>query len=721
MADGGAVPPDGGRRAGEPAGAAPAPGRRGRAVGASTCEKVLLPGVPACGWSTATALPRTRRSPAVTGCEGPRRFAGPVPIGRPIANTRAVRARRRGSSRCRWEPWASCTSAATGWRAATSDRPELTAERFVPDPLADLGESRGRGSTAPATWRGVCRTAAGVPRPRRPAGQDPRLPHRAGGDRGGARAPTRRCARRRSWRARTCRASKRLVAYVVPRRGSPARAARPSRARGCPTTWCRRPSSCCRRCRWTPNGKVDRRALPAPERRRHGRAVDGAAHPGRGAAGRDLVGGAAGRAGRRPRRLLRPRRALAAGHAGGLAVARDLRRRAAAAPAVRGADGRRAGAAGARRRSAPERARPRRRSSPVPRLAAARSPSPRSGSGSSIGWSRAAAAYNVPLALRLRGRLDAAALGAALGEIVRAPRGAAHQLPRRGPRGSLQVIAPPPPAVAAGRRSGGAARRRGRGAPARPARRRRRPFDLSAGSAAALPRCCGWAARTHIAAADDAPHRLRRLVAGGLAAGAVGALRGVLGRPAVAAAGAADPVRRLRDLAARVAARGDAGDASSPSGASASPERRRCSSCRSTGRGRRCRPRAARGCRCAWTRRTGGGSAPLSAGGGARPCSWCCSPPSRPCSPATTASDDVAGRHADRQPQPRRDRGADRLLRQHPGAARPTWRASRASPTLLGGCGRRPSAPTRTRTCRSRSWSRSCGRSGHRRTRRCSR
>ncbi len=37
-------------------------------------------------------------------------------------------------------PWgcpASCTSAAPGWRAATADRPELTAERFVADPFAD--------------------------------------------------------------------------------------------------------------------------------------------------------------------------------------------------------------------------------------------------------------------------------------------------------------------------------------------------------------------------------------------------------------------------------------------------------------------------------------------------------------------------------------------------------------------------------------------------------
>ncbi len=41
------------------------------------------------------------------------------------------------------------------------------------------------------------------------------------------------------------------------------------------------------------------------------------------------------------------------------------------------------------------------------------------------------------------------------------------------------------------------------------------------------------------------------------------------------------------------------------------------------------------------------------------------------------------GRHAGRQPRPRRDRGADRLLRQHAGAARATWPATRPSRELL--------------------------------------
>ena len=46
----------------------------------------------------------------------------------------------------------------------------------------------------------------GVPGPRRLPGQGARLPHRAGGDRGGAAAPSRGARRRWCWRARTCRA-----------------------------------------------------------------------------------------------------------------------------------------------------------------------------------------------------------------------------------------------------------------------------------------------------------------------------------------------------------------------------------------------------------------------------------------------------------------------------------------------------------------------------------
>ena len=57
-------------------------------------------------------------------------------------------------------------------------------------------------------------------------------------------------------------------------------------------------------------------------------------------------------------------------------------------------------------------------------------------------------------------------------------------------------------------------------------------------------------------------------------------------------------------------------------------------------------------------------------------------------------------------------RGADRLLRQHAGAARRPRRRPDVRASCSAGCGRRRSAPTPTRTCRSSGWSRSCSRSG---------
>ena len=75
--------------------------------------------------------------------------------------------------RCRPGCPASCTSAGAGWPAATSDRPELTAERFVADPFGAAGRA-----DVPHRRPGAagCRRPAGVPRPRRRPGEDPRLP-----------------------------------------------------------------------------------------------------------------------------------------------------------------------------------------------------------------------------------------------------------------------------------------------------------------------------------------------------------------------------------------------------------------------------------------------------------------------------------------------------------------------------------------------------------------
>ncbi len=167
---------------------------------------------------------------------------------------------------------------------------------------------------------------------------------------------------------------------------------------------------------------------------------------------------------------------------------------------------------------------------------------------------------------------------------------------------------------------------------------------------------------------DHAPHRLRRLVHDRLPARDLGGLQRVLRRPALAAAGAADPVPRLRRLAAaaperrgsrrrallvaRAAGRRAGARAAHRPAAAARPEPSRrgvAADARSRGHGPPAR-----------ARQPAGGDAvhgPAGSLAGAAP------PLQRP---GRFRGGDPGG-----QPRPLRGRGPDRILRQHPGAAHP--------------------------------------------------
>ena len=410
---------------------------------------------------------------------------GTVPIGTPIDNLQAYVLDRAATPVPAGVARRAVRSAARAWPAATwaarRSRPSASSPtRSAACPGARLYRT-GDLRAAPRRRR------AGVPGPRRPPGQAARLPHRAGRGRGRAGRAPRGRAPPWPWCARTSRGDARLVAYVVPAggagrprpscaahlRGPPARVHGPRRLRRC---WTRFPL--------TPSGKVDRRALPAPA----GAAVqrgdaDAAAHAGRAAAGGDLgeVLGAEPSA-RATTSSTLGGHSLLATRSGG-PRARRLPGGAAAARPVRGphrvrglaAAGRRARRQGAGAPAPSVRAA---RGRPLPlslRPAAAVVPGPAGAGRRRLQRPRrrcASAARWTPT--RWAARVDA---------LVRAARGAAHRLvpaadgePRAGGasgRGGRAGLVDSLEAVA----GGGARGRR----PARPGPRRCAPFDLAAG------------------------------------------------------------------------------------------------------------------------------------------------------------------------------------------------------------------------------------------------
>ena len=140
----------------------------------------------------------------------------------------AARADRRARARS--------TSAAPASRAATWAEPELTAERFVPDPFVRAPGARLYRTGDRARY--LRRRRARLPRPRRPPGQDPRLSASSS-----ARSRRRSRARPAMRGGRRPRrgghaADQRLVAYVVPARPAPTSPSelRAPRASACPST-----------------------------------------------------------------------------------------------------------------------------------------------------------------------------------------------------------------------------------------------------------------------------------------------------------------------------------------------------------------------------------------------------------------------------------------------------------------------------------------------------
>ena len=683
-----------------------------RRRGYADCSARRLPGSPprtvaAPRSPTCTASPR-RRSTTRSGGWRPPRWAARPPIGRPLAgrtptsSTRGLepRARRRAGRALprRRRPGARLP------RPPRADRRALRARSV-------RGAGRARASTAPATSRALPgRRPARVPRPARPPGEGARLPHRAGGDRGGARPRTRRSPSAvvvaRAGAGRRPRASSPTSCRADGRPPAARRAARAPARAAARRTWCRRAFVDARpRCRSPPTARSTARRCRPPD-------------AGRGGGGAR----AARRRGRRSRscwpgsvaEVLGLRGAWAShddffdlgGHS--LLATRLLSRACATrfgvelplarlfeAPTVAGLAARvwrrspPHGAATAAARRAPPLAAARRRR--------ATAPLPLSFAQQRLWFldqlEPGAPAYNVPRRpAPARARSTPARPGrGASAEIVAPPRGAAHHLRAwRDGRAACSAIAP-----------AGPLRRLPRRRPRRPAAGRaaqaelralaapseaRRPFDLAPRPAAArraslAPRpsattcCCSTV--HHIVADGWSMGVLRRASSTALYARA-----SPRGRPVAAAAELPVQYADFAGLAARAGSRGDG--AATRQLAYWRERARRRARARSTLPTDRPRPAvpdatAARRRRCRSPPALAGALAALGRRQGATlfmtllaAFEALLAPPT-PARTTSSVGTPVANR--DRAG----DRGADRLLRQHPGAARRPRRRAHAS------------------------------------------
>ena len=260
------------------------------------------------------ARPRQPRSRLAIRCRMRRRCPKRCRSGGPGQHARLCA--RRGASAGIARRAANCTSPARAG-PRLPDRPGLTAARFIACPFGPPGSECTPPATSPAgPYRGDR-----VRGSRRPPGQGPRVPYRARRD--GDRACRPPGVADAAVIAREDEPGvKRLTAYVVPATSEPARppAAGPVAATlpDYRTTWCRSAFVRLDALPLSRNGKLDRRALPAPEA---GPATGYT--PPRTATERALAGiwaevlGVAP-ARRHPRQLLRARRGLHPVHPGRL-------------------------------------------------------------------------------------------------------------------------------------------------------------------------------------------------------------------------------------------------------------------------------------------------------------------------------------------------------------------------------------------------------------------